>query len=72
MRAEAVVAARERLQWRGEALQALLSQLLSSCFGLLGRLSEVSAGFCCKFVNTINVQHAFSAIKRRIYFLLTG
>jgi hypothetical protein len=39
--AEAVVAARERLAWRSEALQALLSELLSSCFGLLGRLSEV-------------------------------
>lgn len=40
---EAVVAARERLAWRGEALQALLSELLSSCFGLLGRLSEAES-----------------------------
>ena len=41
---DAVVGARERLQWRGEALQALLTELLSSCFGLLGRLSEVRLG----------------------------
>jgi hypothetical protein len=40
---EAVAAARERLAWRGEALQALLAELLSSCFTLLNRLSEVGA-----------------------------
>jgi len=40
---EAVAAARQRLSWRGEALQSLLSELLSSCFALLGRLSEAES-----------------------------
>jgi hypothetical protein len=42
--ADAVNAALERLAWRGEALQGLLAELLTSCFALLNRLSEVGLG----------------------------
>ena len=40
---EAVAGAKERLAWRGEALEGLLAELLTSCFALLARLEEAES-----------------------------